>query len=200
MTGIDKIKSKILEDAAAQGALLDEKAAAEARSILDLAAAEAAVKKSELTGKAESDGAEIYRRLLAQAGLEQRKDILRTKQELIDTAFRMAFDRICSLPDGEYQKLLEDMIVEAAGIEGGEIILSEKDVKRLDEQFLNNINNRLDNMTNRSAVSLSERNIVTAGGFILKQGDVEINGTFEILFGTLRNDLENEVVRILFNT
>lgn len=200
MTGIDRIKSRILEDAASQARLLEEQAEAEAKGILERSMAEAADKRSKLTEKAEADGAELYRRLIAQAGLEQRKEILRTKQELIDAAFKKALERISSLPDRDYQRLLENMIVEAAGVEGGEVIVSEKDAKRVDGRFLNNINKRLSGMGYGGAVVLSNRYIETAGGFILKKGDMEINSTFEILFDTLRSELENEVVRILFNS
>ena len=42
--------------------------------------------------------------------------------------------------------------------------------------------------------------IRTAGGVILKFGDMEINSTFEILFGMLRTELESDVVSILFGS
>lgn len=200
MTGIDKIKSKIIEDAAAFVAQVEEQARAEAGEIINQTSDTAGKKRAELWEKARSDGAERYRRLVAQAGLEGGKEILRTKQSLIDEAFQMALEKLCGIPDHEYQKLLEKMIVEAACREGGEILLSEKDMKRIGSNFLDNINRRLAGLGKGGQLTLSGQTIKTAGGFILKSGDMEINSTFEIVFGMLRTELEGDVVRILFDS
>lgn len=218
MTGIEKIKSKIIEDAAALAARIEEQTGTEAADILRQASEEAEKRKTELLDKARSEGAERHRRLLTQAALEGRKEILRTKQSLIDRAFQMAMEKLCALPDSEYQKLLEDMIVNAAcnvsdrsagengekggvsavGKSGGEIMLSGKDIKRIDDSFSANINQRLDASGKGGMLTLSTQTVNAAGGFILKNGDMEINSTFEIVFGMLRTELERDVVRILF--
>lgn len=198
MTGIDKIKSKIIEDAAATAAQAEEQARAEAGNIIKQASDVAEKKKAELLEKARSDGAELHRRLVAQAGLEGGKEVLRTKQSLIDEAFGKALEKLCSIPDHEYQKLLEKMIVDAVGKEGGEILLSEKDLKRIDSNFLENINRQLAGSGKGGQLTLSRQTANTAGGFVLKSGDMEINSTFEIVFEMLRTELEGDVVRILF--
>ncbi|HEX2947729.1 MAG TPA: V-type ATP synthase subunit E [Clostridia bacterium] len=200
MTGIDRIKSKILEDAVAQAAQAEEQAKAEAREIIRQASEAAEKKKAELLDKARSEGAGLKRRLISQAGLEGGKELLRTKQSLIDEAFQKALGKLCGLPDREYQKLLENMAVDAAGKEGGEIQLSEKDLKRLDSSFLDNVNKRLAVSVKGTQLTLSDRTINTAGGFILKSGDMEVNSTFEIVFGMLRTELEAEVAGILFDS
>lgn len=200
MTGIEKIKSKIVEDANARALQVEEQARQEARSIMDRALLTADQKRLELLKNAEHEGAEAYKSLLAVAGLEGRKEILRAKQDMVDEAFQTALDRVCQLPDQQYQKLLEDLIVNAAGNNSGEILLSDKDAKRMDTQFISNINKRLASSGKSSILTLSKENIRTVGGFTLKSGDMEMNSTFEILFSMLRPQLENEVVRHLFNT
>jgi V/A-type H+-transporting ATPase subunit E len=199
MTGIDRIKSKIIEDAAVLAAQAEEQARTEAGEIIKQASDTAAKKKAELLEKARSDSAELHRRLVAQAGLEGGKEVLRTKQSLIDEAFQKALEKLCGIPDHEYQKLLEKMIVDAAGKEGGEILLSEKDMKRIDGNFLDNINRCLAGLGKGGQLTLSGQTANTAGGFVLKSGEMEINSTFEIVFGMLRTELEGEVVRILFD-
>ena len=199
MTGIEKIKTKILDDASARASQIKEQADREARDIMEQASKEAENKKAELLKKAQSDSEESYRRLLAVAELEGRKEILRAKQDMIEKAFRTAMGRITGMPDREYQKLLEEMIVDAAAAKGsGEILLSEKDAKRMDSSFISNINQRLSISGKGGILTVSNENIQTAGGFILRSGDMEVNDTFEILFGMLRPELENEVVGILF--
>jgi len=198
MTGTEKIKSKIIEDAKAKALSIEEQAKQEAGMLIEQASAEAEQKRAELLEKAKADGEALYKRLIAVAELDGRKDILRTKQEIIDEAFQKAMEKICMMADKDYQALLEGMIAEAAGNESGEIMLSEKDAKRVDSHFIDNINRRIADSGKNGTVKLSNRFIKTAGGFILKCGEVEINSTFEILFDMLRTELEPDIVKILF--
>lgn len=198
MTGTERIKAKILEDAKTKALSIEEQAKKEAREILDKASSEAGLKKDAILKKADIDGAETYKRMLAVAGLEGRKETLRAKQDAINAAFGKALDKVCSLPDREYQRLLEDMIVSAAANGGGEIYLSERDSARMDNGFITNINQRVGSLGKTGMWSLSAQPIKTVGGFILKSGEMEINSTFEIMFSMLRTELEGEVVNILF--
>ncbi len=200
MTGTDKIKSRILEDARAKASEIEDVARREAEEIMDQAIHEARLKRAEIMKKAEEDSQEVYRRLLSSAGLEGRKDLLRARQDMIEAAFRGALERIINLPNREYQKLMEDMAVNAAQKGSGELLLSDKDRSRLDKEFLNNINRRLQAAGINGNVVLSKDTIRSSGGFILRSGDMEVNSTLEILFGMLKPELENEVVKILFGT
>ncbi len=200
MTGTEKIKEKILEDAKSKALSIEEQAKKEAQDILDKASYEAGLKKEAILKEAENEGMETYKRMMAVAGLEGRKETLRTKQDAINAAFAKALDRVCSLPDSEYQRLLEDMIVNAAVDGGGEIFLSQKDASRMDKSFISNINQRV-GISGKSGIwSLSAQPVKTIGGFVLKSGEMEINSTFEIVFGMLRTELEGDVVKILFNS
>ncbi len=200
MTGTEKIKARILEDARAKASEIEEQAKREAQEIIDQAKSEAALKKAEILKKAEADGNEAYRRLLSTAGLEGRKDLLRARQDMVEAAFGGALEKVINLPDREYQKLIEDMVVKAATKGSGEILLSERDRSRMDKDFLDNINKRLKAAGIDGKLVLSKDTIRTSGGFILRSGDMEVNSTFEIMFGMLKPDLENEVVKILFAT
>jgi len=199
MTGTEKIKNKILEDAKARAIQIEEQARLETENIMESASKSARQQKEELMKKAESDGAEAYKRMMSVAGLEGRKEILRAKQDLVDAAFKRAMEKVAGLPDPEYQKLLEDMVVRTAEKGGGEVLLTEKDHHRIDSRFLTNINTRLSSAGIHGSLSLSKDTIQASGGFILRRGEMELNSTFEILFAMLRTELENDVVRILFS-
>ncbi|MEJ1731095.1 V-type ATP synthase subunit E family protein, partial [Escherichia coli] len=80
---------------------------------------------------------------MAIAGLEGRKEILRAKQDMVDAAFKQALEKVISLPDEEYCRLLEDMAVKSAVNGNGEILLSEKDMRRISSSFLGNVNKKL---------------------------------------------------------
>ncbi|MEN6313596.1 MAG: V-type ATP synthase subunit E family protein [Clostridiaceae bacterium] len=199
MTGTEKIKNKILEDAKARAVQIEEQARTESNIIMESALKKVGLQKEELMKKAESESAEAYKRMMSVAGLEGRKEILRTKQDLVDAAFKRAMEKVAGLPDPEYQKLLEDMVVRIVEKDGGEILLTEKDHQRIDSQFLTNINKRLKSAGIHGSLTLSEDKIQASGGFILRRGEMELNSTFEILFTMLRTELENDVVKILFS-
>jgi V/A-type H+-transporting ATPase subunit E len=198
MTGTERIKEKIIEDAKTKAQSIEEQAKQEARILMEQAFAESEQKRAELLEKAKADGETLHKRLVAVAELDGRKELLKTKQELIEEAFQRALEKICLMTDQDYQALLERMIAEAAGNEDGEIMLSEKDAKRMNDRFVGNINRRIADSGKNGTVKLSDRFIETSGGFILKYGEVEINSTFEILFDMLRMELEPDIVRILF--
>jgi len=199
MTGTEKIKAKILEDAENKAYQIEEQARQEARDITGLALKEAEIKRAEILAKAETEGQETYRRLISVAGLEARKEILNAKQDMVEQAFTKAIEKITSLPDAEYQKMLEEMVAGAASDGAGEILLSERDGKRIGSNFADNINRRLKTTGKNGTVKLSDEKIQTQGGFVLRYGDMEINGTFEIVFDMLRPQIENDVVDILFS-
>jgi len=200
MTGMDKIREKILEDARSKARAIQEQAEEEAKKIKEQAYSEAEKERTEILNSAQSDGLQLYERMIAMAGLDGRKKLLAAKQQMIDAAFAKALEKVCGLPDRQYQQLLEKMIAEAAGNTAGEVLLTEKDAARMDGSFISNVNLRISQAGKSGAVTLSDRHIKSAGGFILKCGDMEINSTFEILFGMLRSELESEVVNILFGS
>jgi V/A-type H+-transporting ATPase subunit E len=111
MTGTDKIKAKILEDAENKAFEIEEQARQEARSITDQALKEAEIKKAEILKKAEAEGQEVYRRLISVAGLEARKEILKAKQDMVEEAFAKAVEKITGLTDTEYQKMLLKVVL-----------------------------------------------------------------------------------------
>jgi V/A-type H+-transporting ATPase subunit E len=198
MTGMEKIKAKILEDSNAKASQIEEKAKLEAGVILDEASKEAEKKKNEIISKAEAESMEVYRRLLAVADLDGRKELLRAKRDVVENAFASAMAKLTELPDSEYQKLIESMVVKSAAKGCGEVIISAKDAGRIDGNFIKNINRSLSEAGIDGSVKLSDERINAAGGVVVRYGDMEVNNTFEILFEMLRPQLENDVVKILF--
>ena len=120
--------------------------------------------------------------MLAVAGLKAAEAAC--KAEMIDAAFAKAMEKVTGLPDRQYQELLERMIAEAAAgyrsrrnrpaarISAGALQrgghAEEKDAARMDGQFIVNINKRLSASGKKGTITLSEKRIRAAGGFILK--------------------------------
>ena len=199
MMGMERIKAKILEDSENKAGQILEQARQQAEEIKNDALKESESIRAKRLEDAEVDGKEIYRRMLSAAALEGRKELLKAKQEVVGACFDSAMQKVISLPDNDYQKLIEDMVLDAAKNEEGEILLAEQSKQRLNKDFLRNINTRVASLGNSAKLVLSDECVKSAGGFVIRYGEMEINSTFEIMFEMLKPELENDVVGMLFS-
>lgn len=197
MPGAEKIVNRIIEEARQEAAANIARAEAEAMSIMESARKEADAKRYAILEKAQREAEDTKKRLLAVAGLEARKQKLQARQEIIEETFGKALDRLCSLKDIEYQSILINMIVNSLESGNEEIILSERDKKRLDKGFIDAINSKAREKGLNSNVSLSEKSANILGGFILKSGDIEVNNSFEAILRAKRDELEVEAAKLL---
>jgi len=198
MAEAEKLREKILEDARQQAKAMLERAESEAAAILNAAKAEAEEKERAAAEKASREAEERKKRLLASADLEGRKQILQAKQDMVDEAFSRAIDRLSSLPAKQYVDIIASMAVEAVSSGNEEIILSSKDRDAYGTEIVNTVNSRLSAKGMNGAVRLSDTTRDIKGGFILRSGDVEINNSFEVIVKMRRDELEAEVVKVLF--
>lgn len=198
MTGINRIKAKILDDAKEIAGENLSRAKQEADSII----AEAQQKALEEAGKAKqaamAEAANLRKTMDAVSSLEERKRMLKVRQDMVDEAFRAAFERTLKLPADEYGSFIRRFILEAVRDGEGEILFNETDRSRLGAQFVEEVNKMLRAEGKNAVLRLSGQTIPNRGGFVLKYGDMEINSTLEIIFNMLRPQLEAEVASILF--
>lgn len=198
MAEADKLREKILEEARQQAETIVRHAENEAADILNAAKAEAGEKEQLATEKAQREAEERKKRLLASADLEGRKQVLQVKQDLIDEAFAKAIDKMGSLPAQQYVKIIASMVVEAVSSGTEEIILSKKDKDTFGTDIIKAVNSSLSEKGIKNAVKLSEITKDIKGGFILRSGDIEINNSFDAIIKMRRDELEPEVVSVLF--
>lgn len=194
---LEKITERILQNGRGKAAAIKREAEAKAQEIIAEAQKRADSQSKEKFSAATRQATEERKRILALAQLEARNDILRAKREVIEEAFRGVLERLCSLSEVGYWELLKKTLVEIAG-GGEEIILSSSDHKRIPREFLNQINELLIKNGKRGSLKLSRETRNIRGGFILKAGGVEINNSFESLVDSIREEIELEVVGILF--
>lgn len=100
---------------------------------------------------------------------------------------------------GEYFKLMEDLLLKAVEDGDEEVIISEKTMRKLGNDFLGRVNQRLRTGGKKGELSLAEEKRQVGSGFILRKGKKEVNCSFESLLGSKREELEGEVARILFS-
>jgi len=199
MAGLEQLTNKILEDAKLQAERTVQQASADAQAILDQARERVQAQCSKIIADAESRARELNERMISAAELNARKERLRVKQELIGQAFEQALERLCSQPEDQYFNLLAGLIADASTTGAEEIILSERDRKRVPTGFLAQVNTKVKSRNLTGSLSLAQETAPIKGGFILRSGRVSVNYSFEAVLRQHYEDLAVEVAGVLFS-
>lgn len=178
-------------------------------------------KAAEIAANAESEvtaDTEIIRsRTVASAQKIKRNLLLEAKNAKIDEAFEKARQKLLGLPDGDYEKMLSIMLVstvkkqieseklslmqdtdgEITVCESYSVILSAADRKRVSADMIKDASQI--SLAAGKTLSISDENADIDGGFILRCGDIEINCSIGLILSQMRDTLEGDVYRILFN-
>ncbi len=198
MEGIEKITARIIEDAEREIAAMQQETEEEVNTLLAQAQTEAEQESMELLIRGRRAAEERRERLSSSADMECRKLELAAKQELLQQSFDTALEELCALPQERYVTLLSALAVEASSSGRERMILSAKDADRLGEEIVKAANTALQRAGRRGELTLSEETRPIPGGFILAEGDVELNCAFDTLVRLQREKLEKEVAAILF--
>lgn len=227
MNGIEKLTQQISADAQAEIDALLADAQAKADAITADYAQRAEKAAADVLSKGEDAAAQREERLLSMAAMEGRKELLAAKQEMVSKAFDLALEKLCALPDEEYVALLARLAVAAATTGREQLIFSQRDRTRVGKAVVTAANEilakavapKLPNevtdtkagsildkvVTGASALlagtgmlTLSEQTRPIRGGFILSDGDVEVNCAFETLVRLQRSEISGDVADVLF--
>lgn len=193
----DAITKKILEDArrASAQTLDDANRRAEA---LKKQSEDKLAQTSKLLDVQIAEDAEVMRsRMLRMAELEARKEQLGAKREVIDQVFDTVLGAMRSMPEDQQVNYNKRMLLEAAS--GGEEILCDKtDQGLFSDKLIADVNAELAK-AGKKPLTLSKESRQTGGGFVLKQGGLEVNCCYEALLDTHRQSMEAEVAHMLFD-
>lgn len=198
MEGIEKITARIIEDAEREIAAMQQETEEEVNTLLAQAQTEAEQESMELLIRGRRAAEERRERLSSSADMECRKLELAAKQELLQQSFDAALEELCALPQERYVTLLSALAVEASSSGRERMILSARDADRLGEEIVKAANAVLQKAGRRGELTLSQETRPIPGGFILAEGDVELNCAFDTLIQLQREKLEKEVAAILF--
>jgi len=196
--GAEKIIARILEDARLKASNNIKEAEKQASDIINAAKEEAEKKRTVIIENALKNADEMKKRAISVAELEARKIKLKAKQEIITSVFEKAITALNSLPAETYAKILCNMIISSVAKGNEEVVLSIRDKERLGKEFIDDINRKLAEKGLKGDLRLSEQTANINGGFILKSGDIEMNNSFDALIKMKRNELEPEIIKILF--
>ena len=228
MNGIEKITQRMEDDAQREINEVLNAARAQADELTRRSREQADKESAAIVARGESAAAEREKRLESMAEMESRKLVLAAKQEVLDEAFTMALEKLCTLPDEEYIELLAALAVKAARTGREKVIFSQKDRNRVGKAVVTRANDALARkvaprlpgdltdtkagaildkvVTGASAIlagtgmlTLAEETRPIKGGIILSDGDVETNCTFETLVRLQRENISGEVAKVLFD-
>ena len=227
MEGIEKITAKIAEDAQAEVSRLMAETDEKVKAIQTSAAAQAQQEANEIVEKGRMAASERLERLSSAAQMERRKLELAAKQEVLGEAFDLALSKLCALPEKDYIDLLTKLALEASSSGKERLIFSQKDRNKVGKQVVIAANEALVKertpalpeevtkskvgafvdklvhsttaaVTGAGMLTLAEETRDIQGGFIMVDGDVEINCAFETLVRLQREKLERKVADALF--
>ena len=194
MSNVKNITSKILKDAEAGKENILAAAEEEKNKILSKKASAANEIAQEILQKAEADAKSKKERVISSAKLKVRNNKLAAKQEIIDEVFEKSINKLTELSKEQFLNFVKNSIL-SMNLTGKQIlILNETGLKFVDDSFIDELNKEA-----KATIALSKTAGNFKGGFILENNGIEINSTYEALVSSLRDELEFEVAKVLFN-
>jgi V/A-type H+-transporting ATPase subunit E len=135
---------------------------------------------------------EIVKRREIVANLDAAKIDLGVKQRLVGEAFEGALRQLAELPRDKYLSFAHTLL-ERAVETGDETLFVGKDEHHIDGAWLDSYN-----AGHSTRLSFSGTRLPIAGGFVLRNGKIDINCSWDMLIGDIRPEIESDVVRQLF--
>lgn len=194
MNGLEKLTDQIDADMQKEIDAALVQARSQAQEIQSWYESQAQIQVEAIRRKGQQDAVFRQERLVDEAKMQARRDILATKQELIGRAFDLALEKLLELPEKEYVALLADLAVKASSTKKEAVIFSQKDRTRYGKTVVTQANEKLGG----GHLTLSEQTRPIKGGLILQDSQVETNCSFEVLIHLQRNTLSAEVAQVLF--
>ena len=196
MTGLDKMKSQILDEAKAAADSKLSNAKSQAEEILDKAKAEAAKTTSSISQKSEAEIANYKERIVSSIDLQRRTKILAAKQEIIAEVLDKAYGILKTMESSAYFDMLLKLLGRYALPQEGEIYFSSADLERLPDGYEAKISGIAAEKGGSLTLSKTGRKIEI--GFILAYGGIEENCTIKAMFDAKRDELSDKVHKLLF--
>ncbi|MEA5010328.1 MAG: V-type ATP synthase subunit E [Angelakisella sp.] len=192
MNDLNAILAKIGEEAKECREKTLEAARREAERIEAEFTAQGKAESAAAIEAAKAQAAAIEQRAQSQAGLVQRNASLTARRKTIDAAFARSLQMLRQLPDDQLVEFYAALAVSCISGDA-ELILCQRDK----DAFGAALAQRIAELSGK-LVTLAETSGNFLGGFVLREGSIETNCTFEVLNSNAKEELEGEVASILF--
>ena len=155
------IIDKIISDAEKIANVTISQAQKEVDAMLKAAKDKAHRQLDQMDRDTHSEADRVKSKEISAADMQAKKAILETKQEILAEIIAEAEQRLVSMEDAEYAKVIGGMLSRLDKYLGTEDIVSKKDAARLAD------------VVKENGFVLSEKTADIKGGFIVKNGDIE---------------------------
>lgn len=190
---IENITQKILDEAKNVAESSLNNANSRSTEIINEAKKQEAAIISEASNQSKIEADTLKSRMVSAAELQARKMLLSAKQEAINKSFEVALEKLKKMPEDKYINFLAKEIQKIPNCKG-EVILNERDKINIGEKLVKAVNENIKG----NKVVLSNKTIQASGGFVLKNGNIEINSTFETILSSIKDGLTFEIANTLF--
>jgi V/A-type H+-transporting ATPase subunit E len=187
------IKAKINAEAQAQIRTIETENDARVLAVNQQADSEAKAVQTSYKERFAKEEPEILKRRQIVAGLDANKVDLGVKRRLIDEAFDGALRKLTELPHDQYLSFVHTLM-EKAVVTGEEVLLVGKNERNIDAAWLDSYN-----ASHSTRLSFSGERLPISGGFVLRNGKIDVNCSWDMLVGALRSEIEPDVVQRLFS-
>lgn len=219
MTGLDKIIDRILSDAKEEARGILEGAQADCRTMAEEYAGKAEQIRADITEDAEREGEAIVSRAKSAVLMQRRNLMLKTKNDLVEEAFRAARAEVLDTDFGKYRELLTALLASALIEEAAsaaqaqafgdeltefdtyEVLMNAADREAFGHAVVEGAKraaSRRIGAERAEKLRLAEETADIDGGLILRYGSIEANCSLSMLMADMRKSLETKVAAILF--
>ena len=197
MTGLEKMKSRILEEARSSAEVKIQDAQRQAQELLDEKKGQAERAAAAILAKARADAEGLKEKAVSASDLERRTKLLSARQEIIGEVLAEAYRKIKDMDAAAYFGLVEKLLDHYVLPQEGEIHFSPADAQRMPAGFEAKIQEAA--RAKGGAHTLAEGDALVPDGFVLVYGGVEENCTFKAIFETRRDEMSDRVQKRLFS-
>jgi V/A-type H+-transporting ATPase subunit E len=196
---IKDINEKIISDAKIQADKIIAQAEDNANNIIKKGKKEADNIKNLILYKYNQEASLKKSKILTEANLEAKKIILSEKQKIIENVFNKASESILKLDNKDYRNIIKKMILD--NIETGDetIFIDHSDRDKISESFIEDINKELKSKGEKGELKLSTSYLPIKGGVVIGSGKIRKNISLEFLLKKIREELEIQISKDLFN-
>lgn len=198
MTGLEKMKSQILNEAELSAKKILDEAKQDAEKVMQTAKENAEAECGRISKKSEAELEAVKERAASSRDLQKRKAILQAKQEVIAKILDDVYEALLVLDDKSYFEFIRKMLKKFVLPQEGSICFSSNDLKRMPENFESEIMDIAAKKGGKLTL-LKEGNDNIRGGFVLLYGGIEENCTFKAMFDSKKGELSDKVRVLLFS-
>ena len=198
MTGLEKMKSQILNEAELSAKKILDEAKQDAEKVMQTAKENAEAECGRISKKSEAELEAVKERAASSRDLQKRKAILQAKQEVIAKILDDVYEALLVLDDKSYFEFIRKMLKKFVLPQEGSICFSSNDLKRMPENFESEIMDIAAKKGGKLTL-LKEGNDTIRGGFVLLYGGIEENCTFKAMFDSKKGELSDKFNVLLFS-